>query len=131
MRSNLPPRRLPISRGLSVLVDDLDYMRASAYRWSAFPCSGGRRFRARRQYLVPETGRKVTVSLAHFILGADPNMDAVRHLNGDTLDCRRENLAATNRRGRPSVDPNTGRPFRSIYTSEVQAPDPLDEEYPE
>lgn len=79
-------REIPLTRGMSALVDAADYERVVAMgKWGADP--SGRTFYARKNLHHP--GRKQTTLLMHtFITG----WDRVDHINGDGLDNRRANL---------------------------------------
>ena len=77
-------RRIPLTRGLFAMVDDVDYPRLSAHKWYAngtryvYAC----RFKDRR-----------TILMHREILGT-PEGAETDHANGDTLDNRRGNLRA-------------------------------------
>lgn len=77
-------RQIVLTRGLVALVDDEDFLRFGAVKWHAHE-SGPGLFYAMRD----KSGRKVY--LHREILAAAPGV-AVDHVNGDRLDCRRENL---------------------------------------
>lgn len=120
-------KEVPLTRGQVAIVDARDHHLVSLHKWQAHPQKAGG-FRARRQHRLPGTDRKLTITLAHVIAGAGPT-DAVRHLNGDTLDCTRENLEVVPRRGLMPIEPNTGRRVPKPGASIPQDTDPLDEEY--
>lgn len=117
-------RTIMLTRGLWAVVDEADYHMVCLHRWQAFSSRSG--YHARRQYRVPGTDRKATVTLSHVIMGARLDQ-AVRHLNGNTLDCTRANMVLVQRRGVMPIDPNTGRRLTKPEASPLQ--DPLDEEY--
>lgn len=73
---------LRLSRGLSAVVDDEDYERASAFKWCALPTHGT--FYAMRN--LSPNGR---MFLHHFILGVNMQID---HINHNGLDNQKRNL---------------------------------------
>lgn len=81
-------------RTYRVLIDSEDYPLISAHRWSIGNTNVGSR---KAPYLVVATSRwspgngQETVRLARMILGAPQGLQ-VDHVNGDTLDNRRQNL---------------------------------------
>lgn len=78
--------RIPLTRGLSALVDSQDYDRVMCMgRWCADPSS--QTFYARKNLYSP--GRKLTPLLMHRFITGWPMVD---HINGDGLDNRRANL---------------------------------------
>lgn len=87
--------------GLYALVDDEDYERLSAYRWSP---KRGRRgdFYAQRTFYNADLEKVVTREMQREVL--DPEFSAVRsqlsdHINHDTLDNTRNNLRWKDYRG--------------------------------
>lgn len=80
-------RELPLSNGQVALVDENDYYKLLKYKWVATSFYTGR-FYARNQ----------KHGLLHkFILRDNPNeVFNVTFKNGNTLDCRRENLIKSN-----------------------------------
>lgn len=103
-------KKIPISRGLHVLVDDADYEFLMQWKWSA---CGEHPIYAVRGYRV---GRKTCpVKMHRQILGA-PEGWIVDHINGNSLDNRKANLRlatpnqnAQNRRVRNRLG------FRGVY----------------
>lgn len=79
--------RLPLSRGLTAIVDDRDAWAAS-FTWHA--AARGRVVYAAR-HVVASSGARTKRYLHREILAAPPGVE-VDHLNLDGLDCRRENL---------------------------------------
>lgn len=81
----MTPALIPLTKGYSAIVSPEDYGRLSAFKWCAsvkraggvYGVSGGR---ANRQ------------SLHHAVIGKPPEGLVVDHINGNTLDNRRENL---------------------------------------
>lgn len=78
-------RRISLTRGKFALVSDEDYDRLNQYNWSCdrqgYACRQG-----------PRQGNRRTLVLMHrFILDAPTGLQ-VDHINGDTLDNRRDNL---------------------------------------
>lgn len=105
-------RQVPLSRGMSALVDDADYDRVMAMgRWCADP--GGTTFYARKNLYQP--GRKLTSLLMHAFLTGWSRVD---HINGNGLDNRRANLRpathAQNMRNKPMYRNNRSG-FKGVY----------------
>ncbi|HSW63115.1 MAG TPA: AP2 domain-containing protein [Dissulfurispiraceae bacterium] len=86
-------RKIPLTQGRVALVDDADYAAVAVHRW--FAAKWGRGFCAMRQVRGARGGRRrqVSIYMHRQILGQGYGCpDAVRHINGDGLDNRRENL---------------------------------------
>jgi len=99
---------IPLTRGMRALVDDADGHLA-AFRWYANPRSDGL-FYARRD--ERHGSKKKVVYLHREVLGVDVGLE-VDHKNGDTLDCRRENLRpATHQQNSRNV--TTKRSFKGV-----------------
>lgn len=77
-------REISLSKGCVSLVDDEDYGRVSAYTWSTSTTV------QKRNYAHSLINGKF-IKLHRFILDAVPST-FVDHINGDTLDNRRQNL---------------------------------------
>ena len=92
-------KKISPSRGMFALVDDEDYEWISGLgKWMAISCSGS--FYASRNTPRPQRKRGVpTVILMHrLIMGVfDVRGVEIDHINGNTLDNRRENLRFANR----------------------------------
>jgi hypothetical protein len=82
-------KTLPLSQGLVALVDDADYERASAYKWSATKTRsnvyGVRKVRT-------SAGRTTSQLLHRFILGVTDGGIDVDHRDHNGLNCQRYNL---------------------------------------
>jgi hypothetical protein len=79
---------IKLSRGASTIVDDEDYKEASKYTWCAQTAYGGKLYAAR----YARVGGKPKYQYLHrMIMQADVGQ-YVDHINGDTLDNRRQNL---------------------------------------
>ena len=84
-------KQIPLTRGLFAVVDDDDYEKVASVKWQA-----SKDKRAERTVYYPvhgyrENGKTRILPLTHFILSPPKGMQ-VDHINGDTLDNRRENL---------------------------------------
>jgi hypothetical protein len=79
-------RVIELTRGQVAIVDDEDYERFAQYRW-CFMHAG---YAMRRQKKA-EGSNKVCILLHRAIVGAKKG-ESVDHINGNTLDNRRENL---------------------------------------
>lgn len=77
--------RVPLTRGLFALVDEADYERVAAFKWSVRPDK--KTMYAQRAILLPD-GRTSTQQMHNFIAGAV----GVDHINRNGLDNRRANL---------------------------------------
>lgn len=78
-------KQIELSQGLFTLVDDEDYISLNQIKWSSS-------FHTRSKKWVACNSK---VGLLHrYLLGISDKMVLVRHLNGNTLDNRRENLIA-------------------------------------
>lgn len=82
-------RAIPLTKGKYALVSDEDYERVSQFKWTALHSSDGHIWYAYRQPTV--NGKRKNVYLHRFVLN-EPDGHLVDHINGDGLDCRRENL---------------------------------------
>ncbi len=80
-------REIPLTQGRAALVSDEDFDRVCQYRWCAV--LNGKHWYAK--HASRTSGKYVNVYLHKFILGL-PASQLVDHVNGDGLDCRRENL---------------------------------------
>jgi hypothetical protein len=83
-------KEVVLTRGKVALVDDEDFERVTARNWSAKFSKRGKRFYARTN-IGSGVGNQKTVELQRFIMGEPPGT-WIDHRNGDTLDCRKENL---------------------------------------
>jgi hypothetical protein len=83
---------IPLTKGFLATIDDADVGFAMV-RWHAARCGEGLFYAARRTVVG---GKSTAVYLHREILKAPPGMD-VDHINGNTLDNRRENLRLATR----------------------------------
>lgn len=87
--SNLPrqagTKLIPLTKGKVAVVDEADYAALSQYKWSAR--KDGNRYYAERNSHLGD-GTRIHVQMHQEILGEK----YTDHINGDGLDCRRENL---------------------------------------
>lgn len=78
-------KRIPLTRGKFALVSDEDFDTLSQYNWlcyrNGYACRQG-----------PRQGNNRTLILMHRVIMDAPDGLNVDHINGDTLDNRRENL---------------------------------------
>lgn len=115
-------REVPLTKGLVCRVYEADYYLVALHKWQAF--KSHRHYYARRRALDWRTGERVLITLSHLLMEPGPD-EGVRHKDGDTLNCLRDNLEIVKRRGIPK---NAGRPTPDGGASPSQAPDPLDED---
>lgn len=81
-------KEIPLTQGKVALVDDEDYESVNQYKWYAN--NDGKTFYARRN--IPKGPRRQETILLHRVILDAPKDMTVDHINGDGLDCRRENL---------------------------------------
>lgn len=74
------------NKELFAIVDESDYKKISRYRWHLSICGAAQR-RPRR----PD-GTRGTIFIHQQLLGVAGKGRRVVHINGNRLDCRRENL---------------------------------------
>lgn len=107
--------RIALTKGLFALVSPEDE-HLSSRKWHAYKGKSG-------FYALGKVGiggkKQKTISLHRTIVGMMPNGAVVDHINGDTLDCRRENLRITNRtvnnRNRVGAQKNSTTGILGVY----------------
>ena len=102
MQSETMMKKIALMQDHPILVDDEDYERVSQYRWYLYPgptrrdgtcCHYALRMARRPDgRWTPQFLHRFVLDLAHGG-GGDPRR--VDHINGDGLDCRKENLRFT------------------------------------
>lgn len=103
--------RLSLTNGHEVILDSEDFDTFGRFKWSGL-CKDGRVY-ARRS--APGLGGKqITVLLHRAIMGNPPGV-FVDHINGNTLDNRRENLRVASR-GQNRVNSKLNKDNASGYT---------------
>ena len=80
---------IQLTKGLSALVDDADYEKFNRFNWVAHPNGYGKKFYATRR--IKTDGKSKEIYLHREIMEAPIGM-FVDHINGDTLDCRKNNM---------------------------------------
>ena len=83
-RRELVERQIPLTRGMTALVDDQDYAVLSDYEWHALKCGS-------KLYAASTTPNKQKLLMHRIILGATDGQ-VIDHLNGNGLDNRRGNI---------------------------------------
>lgn len=109
--SVLPPRPVPLTQGMTALVDPSDWRRVMRHKWCPLRKRNGRLY---AQANVKRCGKWVRVLLHRFILGDDapPLID---HKDNDGLNCTRENLrAATMSENQHNSGPRTPNGFKGV-----------------
>lgn len=96
-----------LTRGYVALVDDEDLDRINQYKWYASQGGGGRKF-----YAVQATSKR-RLRMHRLVLNAPDGME-VDHINGDTLDNRKENLRLCNRHQNARNTRRSDMPFKGI-----------------
>jgi hypothetical protein len=86
-------KQIPLSKGQFAIVDDDDFEWLSQWEWSAIWAEGTQSYYARR--METSCGTRLTIRMHRQILGLETG-DKLQgdHINGNTLDNRRENLRA-------------------------------------
>ena len=92
-----PHALIPLTRGKVAIVDLDDLHAVGRKKWYAEPC--GNRYKGHSYRAVREVkGHKVF--LHREVMGQEPGGEIrVRHLDGNCLDCRRENLEISDEAG--------------------------------
>lgn len=80
-------KEIELSRGMKSVIDDDDFERVSKFKWYARTNNGSKFYAAAS---IPGTKSK-KMYLHRFIMDAPKGLQ-VDHINGDTLDNRKENL---------------------------------------
>lgn len=87
---------LPLSQNKQAQVSDEDYERVSQFKWTATCNPNGRRKGGREKWYAVRTesreNRRVRVYLHRYLVDCPSGM-VVDHIDGDGLNCQRENLA--------------------------------------
>lgn len=87
-------REIPLSKGMSALVDDEDYERVSQHKWYASNESRGTKWYAIRRITIE--GKRLKIRLHHFVLGIKSSDlapgEVVDHLDHNGLNCQKGNL---------------------------------------
>lgn len=109
---------IALSNGYAALVSPEDEAVARAHRWHGCKVDGGKIYAMRAARTGGRHGKSTTYYLHRLIANAAPGQ-IVDHINGDSLDNRRENLrladASLNCVNRRSYSPASG--FRGVYAS--------------
>ena len=87
------PKEIELSRGLKAIVDDADFANVSQFKWSA-TIKSGKFYAVRCVHLRTTTKYHYSGKMLylHTYLAHPGQGFCVDHINGNTLDCRRENL---------------------------------------
>ena len=80
-------KQIPLTKGHFALVDDEDFEMISAFKWH----SHGRKQHCYARRCAQRNGKQVKIYLHRSIIEVPSGM-CIDHINGDELDCRRENL---------------------------------------
>lgn len=86
-------KEIPLTKGFVVKVDDEDYVRLKVYSWCLG--QGGYAVRGGRKEDGQESRRNIPIHRQ--ILNCIISPNEVDHINGDRLDCRKENLRLVTR----------------------------------
>lgn len=86
-------KKIPLTRGKFALVDDQDFEWLNQWKWYAKESMGGRFYAARKVQIARINGKQKMKTLGmHRFLMNPPEEKVVDHINGNTLDNRKENL---------------------------------------
>jgi hypothetical protein len=88
----LMSKYIQLTKGLSVLVDDTDYEKYNQFNWT--PHYNGQKYYPVRKVKID--GKSRELYLHREIMEAPKGM-FVDHINGDSLDCRKENMRIVTR----------------------------------
>jgi len=90
-------REIPLTKGYIALVDDEDYERVSAFKWTALVAKRKDRTVVYGRHYPKRDGKPQMIILLHrFIIDAPKGMD-VDHRDGNGLHCWRTNLRVATR----------------------------------
>lgn len=82
-------KQIPLTRGLFAIVDDADFERVNQFKWHACKSRNTKSiFYAQRH--TPRPFRKLII--LHIFLMNSPKGTDVDHIDGNGLNCRRENM---------------------------------------
>lgn len=105
-----------ISKNKVVLIDDADFERINSFKWTAANCPTNSSYYAQRRGKNKE-GKLTTIKMHRFIMDCPKGLQ-VDHINGNTLDNRRENLRITtgenNSRNR-AHQKNARFPYKGVF----------------
>ena len=109
--------QIPLTKGMYAVIDADDFEKVSALKWCVH--KGYSKWYGARSQWHPELKRSKQIFLHNFIFGEVPMGYFVDHINGDSLDNRRENLRlATRSQNRGNARKTVqifGRPTSSKY----------------
>lgn len=92
-------REIPLTKGYVALVDDEDFERVNAFKWTTYlrkRVDGSVIVYGYRLTPRDENGSRRSIYLHRFILSAPDGVD-VDHINGDGLNCTRSNMRIATR----------------------------------
>lgn len=85
-------KQISLTQGYSAIVDDEDYEWLSQHKW-AVKDSRGKRYATRA---LGSRGKQITIWMHRLIMNCPGGME-IDHINGDSLDNRRDNLRIVTR----------------------------------
>lgn len=88
-------RGIKLTQGKRAIVDDDLFDILNSFKWHAFECNG--RFYARKRVRCFD-GKYKMAFLHHYVIGYPLKRKVSDHINGNTLDNRRENLRTVSNR---------------------------------
>ena len=103
---------ISLTKGLTTLVDDVDYERVNKYKWYALDKGKGNIYASRKEWL-PKDKKYISISMHRFILGLMGPYFEIDHINGNTLDNRKENMRiVTNQQNMLNLKIRAGRRYK-------------------
>ena len=110
-------KKIKLTQGKFAIVDDEDFEYLNRFYWQIYKSGDGIVYPVRA---VPTERRTISIRMVNLIVNGKKG-HYLRHINGDRLDCRKENLEllSTNhkRQLRRNINPKDGRTsiYRGVY----------------
>jgi hypothetical protein len=113
-------REIPLTQGYVALIDDKDFERVSAHKWTAAVCrrKDGTIWNVYAMRGVQVGGAPYTIRLHRFIMGVNDSMMTVDHIDHDGLNCQRTNLRVATRKqnsANQKKQSGTSSQYKGVY----------------